>query len=70
MFFLGTILSGIAKYYKPEDLIGKKVVIVANLKPRVLRGITSEGMILSVVKDEGLELLTHSGDLPSGSEIC
>ena len=65
-----TILSGIAKYYKPEDLIGKKVVIVANLKPRVLRGITSEGMILSVVKDEGLELLTHSGDLPSGSEIC
>ncbi len=65
-----TILSGIAKYYKPEELIGKKVVIVANLKPRVLRGITSEGMILSVVKDEGLELLTHSGDLPSGSEIC
>ena len=65
-----TILSGIAKYYKPEDLIGKKVMIIANLKPRMLRGIKSEGMILSVVSGDELELLTHEGKLPSGSEIC
>ncbi len=65
-----TILSGIAKYYKPEDLIGKKVMIIANLKPRMLRGIKSEGMILSVVSGDELELLTHGGNLPSGSEIC
>ena len=44
---LGDIVSGIAKYYKPEDLIGKNVIIIANLKPRMLRGIKSEGMILS-----------------------
>ena len=53
-----TIVSGIAKYYAPEDLIGKNVVVVANLKPVKLRGIESCGMLLCAKKDDTLELLT------------
>lgn len=48
-----TILSGIAKYYKPEDLVGKQVVAVVNLAPRKIAGIESQGMILSAVDDRG-----------------
>ena len=53
-----TIVSGIAKYYAPEDLIGKNVVVVANLKPVKLRGIESCGMLLCAKKDDALELIT------------
>ena len=42
-----TVVSGIAEYYKPDDLIGKKLIVVANLKPAVLRGVESQGMILA-----------------------
>lgn len=52
------ILSGIAKYYEPDDLVGKQVCVVANLKPVKLMGILSEGMILSAQDNEGLSLLT------------
>ena len=48
-----TIVSGIAQYYQPEDLIGKKVAFIANLAPRKLRGIESKGMILSAEDDKG-----------------
>lgn len=66
-----TVVSGIAQHYKPEDLIGKKVVLVANLKPSKLRGVMSEGMILAA-SDEGhqnLEVLTLQSELPSGNRV-
>lgn len=66
-----TVVSGIAQHYTPEDLIGKKVVVVANLKPSKLRGVMSEGMILAA-SDEGhqnLEVLTLQSDLPSGNRV-
>ena len=57
------ILSGIAKYYKPEELVGKTVVAVTNLPPRKMMGQESNGMLLSAEKDEKLNLLMleHSG---------
>lgn len=64
------ILSGIAKYYpEPEKLIGKKVVIVANLKPRKMRGEISQGMILSAEKDGKLEIVPAPESAPNGSPI-
>ena len=61
------IVSGIAKYYAPEDLIGRKVVVVANLKPVILRGEESRGMILSAESGEKLDLLT--ADIESGASV-
>jgi len=52
-----TICAGIAEFYKPKDLVGKTVIIVDNLKPRKLRGIKSEGMLLTVEDDEGISIL-------------
>lgn len=63
------ILSGIAKFYKPEDLIGKKLVCVTNLKPRKIMGEISEGMILSSSKNDGLTVLTVLGEIPNGSKV-
>ncbi|GAA5417899.1 methionine--tRNA ligase [Paraliobacillus ryukyuensis] len=65
------ILSGIAEYYKdPEALVGKKVVIVANLKPRKIRGEISQGMILSAEDEDGnLSVVTVSKELPNGSAV-
>ncbi|MFD1417047.1 methionine--tRNA ligase [Oceanobacillus jeddahense] len=64
------ILSGIAEYYpEPEKLIGKKVVIVANLKPRKMRGEISQGMILSAEKDGKLEIVPAPESVPNGSPI-
>lgn len=62
------IVSGIAAHFKPEDLVGRKVVVVANLPPRKLRGLESQGMILTAEFDGGLSLLT--ADAPSGSSIA
>ncbi|QGG48681.1 methionine--tRNA ligase [Heliorestis convoluta] len=64
-----TVVSGIAKHYEPEQLIGKKVVLVANLKPAKLRGIVSQGMILAASNDEILEVLSAQEDLPAGSQV-
>ena len=65
-----TILSGIAKHFNPEDLVGKQVCFIANLPPRTLRGIVSEGMILSAEDNEGkLSLLTVTPQAKPGSEI-
>ena len=65
-----TILSGIAKWYSPEDMVGKNVVVVTNLPPRKMRGIVSEGMILAASDDEGnLKVITTDGDIKSGSEV-
>lgn len=64
------IISGIAQYYEPEALVGRKVIVVANLKPVKLRGEMSEGMILSGEDEDGtLSLATVSGALPNGSVV-
>ncbi|CAB1254303.1 methionyl-tRNA synthetase [Clostridiaceae bacterium BL-3] len=65
------VVSGIAKYYKPEELIGKNVVVVANLKPIKLKGEISQGMILSAASEDNKKLFTVSvpGELPAGSTI-
>ena len=65
-----TIVSGIAKYYKPEDLIGKSVCFIANLAPRKLRGIESQGMILSAVDaDDSLAVITPIRPVAPGSIV-
>ncbi len=64
------VVSGIAKYYSPEELTGKKVICVTNLKPVKLRGELSQGMILSGEDEEGnLSLATVEQDLPNGSKV-
>lgn len=64
-----TLVSGIAKHYSPDEMVGKKVIIVANLKPAKLRGILSQGMILAASDNDKLEVLTIEKDLPSGSKV-
>ncbi len=65
-----TIVAGIALAYKPEQLIGRKVVIVANLQPRKLRGLTSQGMIVAASTDGGLPVLAgFHEDIPVGSRL-
>lgn len=65
-----TILSGIAKHFNPDELVGKQVCFIANLPPRTMRGIVSEGMILSAEDNEGkLSLLTVDSKTKPGSEI-
>ena len=65
-----TILSGVAKHFNPEELVGKQVCFIANLPPRTMRGIVSEGMILSAEDNEGkLSLLTVAPTAKPGSEI-
>ncbi|RGG61697.1 methionine--tRNA ligase [Eubacterium sp. AF17-7] len=65
------IVSGIAKYYKPEEMVGKKVAVITNLKPCKLCGVESQGMILAAADDDGnLSVMTLDKDMPAGSEIC
>ena len=63
------IVAGIALYYKPEELIGKTVVVVSNLAPIKLRGVESQGMLLAASKGERLRLVTVDGDLSSGAVV-
>ena len=66
-----TIVSGIAKYYTPEEMVGKQVVVVANLKPAKLRGIESQGMLLCAVSADGdVVLVSPEKRVPAGSEVC
>lgn len=62
-----TVVSGIAKFYKPEDLIGKHVVLVANLKPAKLRGVMSHGMLLAASKGDELQIVETT--MPVGSKV-
>lgn len=67
---LRTVVSGIAKYYAPEQMVGKNVVLVSNLKPVKLRGILSEGMILCAEdKDGRLSVISPDGDVAPGGEV-
>ena len=65
-----TVLSGIAEYYKPEDMVGKRVVLVANLAPRKMRGVESQGMILCATGDDG-RVIVVSPEIaaPAGAEV-
>ena len=63
------IVSGIAKYYSPEEFVGKKVAVVTNLKPVKLRGVLSEGMVLAASTKKELCVLTLDKDLPDGTVI-
>jgi methionyl-tRNA synthetase len=64
------VVSGIAQNYSPEEMVGKSVIIVANLKPVTLRGIQSEGMILAASNDDGkLVLVTVSEEIESGAQV-
>ena len=65
------IVSGIRNHYTPEEMVGKKVMVVTNLKPAKLAGVLSEGMLLCAEDAEGnLALMTPDRDMPSGAEIC
>ena len=64
-----TIVSGIAQWKKPEELIGKQFPYVVNLAPRVLRGIESQGMLLAVSDEAGVALLSPERSVPSGSPL-
>ena len=64
------ILSGIAKWYAPEDMVGKQVVVSANLEPRSMMGFESQGMLLAAHGEDGSAvLLTATGEVPPGAKI-
>ena len=66
-----TIVAGIKQFYTKEELVGKKITVVANLEPRALRGVTSHGMLLAASTEDrsSLTLLTMDRDIPNGSKI-
>lgn len=64
------ILSGIAKYYRPEELVGKTVVAILNLPPRKMMGMASNGMLLSAEKDGKPHLLMLDDSVPAGAQLC
>ncbi len=65
-----TVASGLANYYKPEELIGKKVILVSNLKPAKLCGVVSQGMVLCAEKDGKVVIVSPEVDMPEGSVVC
>ncbi|MDQ0290723.1 methionine--tRNA ligase [Oligosphaera ethanolica] len=66
---LRQIVSGIAKFYSPDSLIGKHVIVITNLKPAVLRGVESNGMLLAAEHQGVLRLITTDGPIPSGASV-
>jgi len=63
------IVAGIAKFYKPEDLIGKEIIVVANLEPKVLRGLESQGMLLAAETEGTISLLIPDQEVLPGAKI-
>ena len=63
------LVGGLAKYYKPEELVGKLIVVVANLKPRKLFGFESQGMLLAAKYGDKLKLLTVEGEIEPGAKV-
>lgn len=63
------IVAGIKLHYAPETLVGKKIIIVDNLEPAVIRGETSEGMLLAASDDTMLTLVVPEKDIPSGAKV-
>ncbi|MDO9566226.1 MAG: methionine--tRNA ligase [Candidatus Desulfaltia sp.] len=64
-----TLVAGIAASYKPEDLVGKQVIVVANLKPAKIMGIVSNGMVLAAVDDNGCSLVTIDRNVKPGTQV-
>jgi tRNA-binding protein len=64
-----TLVAGIAKHYTPEALIGKSILILANLKPRKIMGIESQGMVLALSDGERLSLIVPDRDLKEGAKV-
>ncbi len=63
------VVAGIRKSYTPEDLIGRRVVVVANLEPATIRGEESQGMILAASDEEGISVLAPDRDVALGSRV-
>jgi methionyl-tRNA synthetase len=63
------LIAGIAEFYKPEEVIGKTIVVVANLQPAKIRGVESQGMLLAAKKGKKLQLVTVDGEIPSGASV-
>ncbi len=63
------IVAGVAEFYTPEEMVGRKIVVVANLKPATIRGIESNGMLLAAKKGKALHLVSPSGDIPAGATV-
>jgi methionyl-tRNA synthetase len=63
------IVAGLKQYYKPEELKGKKLVMIANLKPIKLRGVESQGMLLAAGKDDKVAFLSPEKDMENGSVV-
>ena len=64
-----TIVSGIAQWKKPEDLVGKQLPYIVNLAPKMLRGVESQGMLLAASDDEGVALLSPERVVPPGTKL-
>src|SRR5882672_12444515 len=64
-----TIVSGIAQWKKPEELVGKQLPYIVNLAPRVLRGVESQGMLLAASDENGVALLNPERQVPSGTKL-
>ncbi len=64
-----TVVSGIAQHYTPEEMVGQKVVLLANLKPTKLRGVMSQGMILAASDEQYVDVLTVTKDIASGNRV-
>lgn len=64
-----TIVSGIAEWKKPEEIIGKQLPYIVNLAPRVLRGVESQGMLLAASDENGVALLFPERELPPGTQL-
>jgi methionyl-tRNA synthetase len=63
------LVAGIAKHYRPDNLVGQQIVVVANLQPAVIRGIESQGMLLAAVYEGGLSLVTVDRESPNGARV-
>jgi methionyl-tRNA synthetase len=63
------IVAGIARHYQPENLVGKTVVVVTNLKPAKIRGVESNGMLLAAAHDQDLRVLIVDGEMPPGTVV-
>lgn len=64
-----TLVAGLASSYKPEELVGKTVVVVANLKPAKIRGVESNGMLLAACRGDETKVVTIDGDMPPGATV-
>jgi len=64
-----TLVAGIKQHYKPKDLVGKKIVVVTNLKPANLRGVESKGMLLAAVKGDDIVLVQPEKDIGVGAKV-